>query len=106
MYTYIYSTVYGDCQVFKKKDGKNPCFSSLSESTRRLILDRYVTRYERQIRGSTHQPQPPPAAATAASGDQGLAAEIMSVGPIQLDELDLDLTAEVAATAAAAAGER
>ena len=52
-------------------------FSSLSESTRKLILDRYVSRYEAHV-------TPSMVASVPSHGNEHMASEIMAVGPIQV----------------------
>ena len=61
---------------------------SLTEATRKLILERYVSRYEDHV-------TPGMVAAVPAHGNEHMASEIMAVGPIQLDDLgDLRLVEE------------
>ena len=52
-------------------------FFSLSESTRKLILDRYVSRYEAHV-------TPSMVASVPSHGNEHMASEIMAVGPIQV----------------------
>ncbi len=59
---------------------KHPQLYGLSEPTRKMILDRYVSRYEGRV-------TPGMVAAVPAHGNEHMASEIMAVGPIQLDDL-------------------
>ena len=61
----------------------------MSEATRKLILERYVARYEEHV-------TPGMIASVPAHGNEHMASEIMAVGPIQLDDLNLDLELEEA----------
>lgn len=60
---------------------------NLTEATRKQILERYVARYEEHV-------TPGMVASVPAHGNEHMASEIMAVGPIQLDDLDLDLDLE------------
>ena len=54
---------------------------SLSESTRKLILERYVSRYEAHV-------TPSMVASVPSHGNEHMASEIMAVGPIQVRNMD------------------
>lgn len=56
---------------------------SLSERDRGLILERYITRYIDHITSATHR-----AGEGGGSTGQDIASEILSVGPIQQEDLD------------------
>ena len=63
--------------ILKRKfHSASNCFS-LSESTRKLILERYVSRYEAHV-------TPSMVASVPSHGNEHMASEIMAVGPIQV----------------------